>query len=310
MFFEIISVVNFMIDTIEYHVNLEIFIHVKDSMREIVETIELKNMHYEIENQSIYELSDMLSVSLSQKINMINYSEKIEVKRSTESIKHSNDFINEYSDKQEFTHIIEMDFNEDTFENIGKLSPLKNTLSIHTRSSLSSKDSTNSEISDIYIDKHVIEDDSDLLSHPYFEQIEEEKVILRKLDDFFQRCKEDAEHRSNIRAEHVFKLWKLEGLTLSQVIDRCLKDYSEMYEKAQIVRLQFEYEKQEWQNSLRKILDASNSWEKHSLYNSSDLQHYENEVSMENVVSEESASPKYQSYRTLKRRKFVSPQKL
>lgn len=68
--------------------------------------------------------------------------------------------------------------------------------------------------------------------------------------------KRELEIQADKNAKKIFKSWKKEKLSLKEIIDISLKDYIELYEHAQALRLQFEAEKNEWIEKARSLLDS------------------------------------------------------
>lgn len=66
-----------------------------------------------------------------------------------------------------------------------------------------------------------------------------------------------AEREAEYNAKSKLRHFEKEGKTLEQVIDACLKEYSDMYEAAHTVRLKFELEKDKFIAFVQKMLASS-----------------------------------------------------
>jgi hypothetical protein len=100
------------------------------------------------------------------------------------------------------------------------------------------------------------------VSVPSFMDENELKSVLMKRKQLIEI---DAEKRAKMRC----LAWQKEKKSLEVIIDETLKEYSDLYEKAHALRLQFEHEKQIWSAYFRDLMNdhtrksiKSNSFDK------------------------------------------------
>lgn len=106
-------------------------------------------------------------------------------------------------------------------------------------------------------------------------------IMERRLQMFWDGCRQDIEAMAERKAALMMKQWKREGISFDTAIELSLKEYFDMYQGALAVKLLFEEEKYTWERDIMSKIHAERSHRE----NGDDFIHDSDAFSIQNTSS-------------------------